>query len=1036
MSAVANASCAAPNFCAYTGTDVIPWGTVPNFGGAVGNNSSQYDTSFLGHRNWDGSTFSNSAYLSPITRLTDVNSTATGIANTSFAAGQGGSAAFFRTNSSTTLVLVEQQGGADFMGVFNQPGYAGLFLPYSAYSNTGGKNPGAGNLITTNMNSAGGGSSMTAESFGSGSFSLTDAKNASSFILYAFGKNADIASPTAITPYSISMAPGSVGVYTINTAIADFQYGLPAYNNTSDWQSGHSYAYGAYITHVLNLSTEMATNGAWAQNHAYAIGDVISGNGTSSGCMYVVTVAGTSGSGSAPAFKTTPQSACRTDTLSDNGITWKGTNGYPQFLYQNTGAAGTSGGSLQFIPAPATLCATTGTITCGSQTLTCGSSAFVASNVGAAISVPGAGAAGAVLYTTITAYTNSTTVTVAIPASTTVTTASVALTGHPDFLSGVPDGGNIFWTNVGPAYVPQNTNQGYFDAGRQSRDTTYGGYASKYAMGISTSSYGAAPGAINGLKYTQANAIQGTGIWYLVADATTNTYHALDGATGIWTDNACGGANLFSCGPVTTSTVGVLTQAKACPFGLHNNKLSPAGIYDLLAANPNFYPANCPGGATSGPASVWNATTASYNATTSLQYAFSLNHWDIANSSIFAFNDSVFGGTSGVFLTLEALSNPSNDSFSVFLPPFANQSIAQTYPPGCYVTTTQIKSPDCNLNEVLDNHLSIAASAYLGSDTMSACGTTYNYATLNPIPFNSWQGMETCYPTTPATTSTAASLGPVWQFTHTFATGTSLNFSAQFQVSHYSLDGNWLFFTSDWNCQNGSTLANGAAPVVWSSGTYYQQWVITPAFSAPAYGDSSSLCGLPWQPSVSGGATSNYVTGNLINPIEGTSGSGAIDDVFQALTSGQAGYASTLPGKQPKCGSVSCFATSEPPSVNSVAVTAASGTGSVATLTSTLAPSLNAFVTVVGMTNSAYNCSNCQVTATSSAQFSYASTGTGNATGSAFTSGELICDSIAGVSFDPPPPYSSSCPGGVVWQDLGPQTARSDVFAVNLGIQH
>jgi hypothetical protein len=34
---------------------------------------------------------------------------------------------------------------------------------------------------------------------------------------------------------------------------------------------------------------------------------------------------------------------------------------------------------------------------------------------------------------------------------------------------------------------------------------------------------------------------------------------------------------------------------------------------------------------------------------------------------------------------------------------------------------------------------------------------------------------------------------------------------------------------------------------------------------------------------------------------------------------------------------------------------------------------------------------------------------------------------------NPTLPYSSSCPSGTVWQDLGPQNQRGDIFAVNLG---
>src|SRR5271169_2389959 len=49
--ASSSGTCAAPNFCAYTGADIIPWGTVPDFGGITNNNATAYDTSYLGHTN-------------------------------------------------------------------------------------------------------------------------------------------------------------------------------------------------------------------------------------------------------------------------------------------------------------------------------------------------------------------------------------------------------------------------------------------------------------------------------------------------------------------------------------------------------------------------------------------------------------------------------------------------------------------------------------------------------------------------------------------------------------------------------------------------------------------------------------------------------------------------------------------------------------------------------------------------------------------------------------------------------------------------
>ena len=123
--------CAAPNFCAYTGVDVIPWGTVPNLSATNGvqNNATVYDTSFLGHLNIDGiTTFSNSAYLSPVTRVTDAVSAA-GSTRPNFTAGIGGSAAFVLTGLSLTgggWIRIDKT-SAGMVCLFNTPAYPASF---------------------------------------------------------------------------------------------------------------------------------------------------------------------------------------------------------------------------------------------------------------------------------------------------------------------------------------------------------------------------------------------------------------------------------------------------------------------------------------------------------------------------------------------------------------------------------------------------------------------------------------------------------------------------------------------------------------------------------------------------------------------------------------------------------------------------------------------------------------------------------------------------------------------------------------------
>ena len=235
-------SCAAPNFCAYAGTDIIPWGTVPNFGGATNNNATNYDTSYLGHTNFDGSTFSNSALLSPITRLTDSVS-AYGKTNANFNAGMGGSGVFTLTNTNTSLVRVDQN-SLGLICAFNTSG------PNQGHCGTpsggwGGTPPPSGIFITTGQLLGGTCSSnCPVNDFGSLSFSLTDPT-----VLYTFGNDTyDITTPTTVTPYTINPA---TGVYSVGSPLVDFQYGLPSGSNAPAWTTSTFYPYGAYVTHVL-----------------------------------------------------------------------------------------------------------------------------------------------------------------------------------------------------------------------------------------------------------------------------------------------------------------------------------------------------------------------------------------------------------------------------------------------------------------------------------------------------------------------------------------------------------------------------------------------------------------------------------------------------------------------------------------------------------------------------------------------------------------------------------------------------------------
>ncbi len=756
----------------------------------------------------------------------------------------------------------------------------------------------------------------------------------------------------------------TVGYPTTNAPIVDFQYGMPLGANAPNWQAGHQYHYGDYVTHILTAAEMAGGTGLRAPSTVYNLGDIVTVDGTAGKCMYKVTVAGTSSSGAAPAFRST---GCTVnDTLADGAtLKWRGTASTAQFVYQNTGADGvlSNASPFQWIQSPTTLSTNTCSMPLNSAVLTCSNAPFAASMVGQTISVAGAGASGAVLYAAILTYTSSTVVSLSFPATTAASSTNASLTGHPDLLSQVVDAHGLLWTNVGPSYVPVIGSQVWTAAGGVSRDTSYPNtsYSGKFGLAASTNSYGA--NYPNG-GYTKYSADQDSGIWAMEYDAVANIYHLLNTGTGIWTKWSCSGGTGYNCsgGSWTPSIVGTLTNianpagvtvvpgisTQACPYYIHNQKMSKNGNHEVLtthvvytACNPlqNF--------------EVWHPIVSvfPFDALNSLQITFfGLNHWDIGTNKIVAFSPGGWGN--GAFISVYDASNASTQAnFTTFLKPNVNL-IPPPYPQGCH--TTAGTNPDCTLADVLDTHLSVSDDN--GSDTFPACGTFYNYKTLGPA-FNGWQNKEACAPTTPLLSSIPAnSVNPIWQFSNDINTHTSITFSTQFSVSEVSQDGNWIFWGTDWNCTLGSST--GSAPTIWSSGTHIGFLAVT---AVPA--NPSSLCGNVWTPA------HTYVVGNMINPIEGTGGSSAVDDVFQAIfVSGASGPASSLSGHQPICSGISCFTATAPPTLS-----AAGGTV---------------------CDNALYN---------GSTQLN---------------------------TLNPTLPYASSCPNGVVWQDLGLQDGRGDVIAV------
>jgi hypothetical protein len=983
---VAGGSCAAPTYCAYDGPDLVASSGPYALGGLVNNYATVYDTSYLGHTNADGTTFSNSSYLSGITRVTDTLSSKTTTDN--FTAGMGGAGNFRLTNLSTTLTAFTD-GGQELVCRFNPSGSNKGFCTSGGWYNNGTySNPtlfiteGQNSTTVCNTNCA-------LVDFGSVEFSpINDT------LAYTYGTSSDHTNPTAVFATTVN---SSTGQYTPSTTpLVDFGLGFPA-AYAQNWAASTSYSYGTYIIHPLSTA-EMATGGVWQQSHAYALGDILVAQ-SGSACMYKAVTAGTSAStGTGPAFITS--GACKTEALTDGTVKWNGTNSTAQFLYQDT---------------------TTGTHTSGS---------------------------------------------------------SFVISGHPDTLSTFTDG-SITWTNVGTAYVPINGNQVWHAVGGESMDSNYqSSYAQFYGAGFSTNTYGALS---NNYKF---QGTQDTGFWLMRADAVNRTYDLLNTGTGIWTETTCtGGGTGYNCsgGTWTQTLIGTLQAitnpfangSQACPWYIHDDKMAVDGLHsEAVTGDSPPYSACDP----IENFQVWRHNPALFDQYASLQITgFGMAHWAIDKNTTVAESSSGWGYTAGVYIGVYNVDNvsgtngnpplgeyPTNTlgyppAFSYYLPAIASQATAQSFPwPGCYVTsgTTQ-KNPDCNLSEVFGSHVSRAAGP--GTDTWPACGTTYNLNPENGLVVNAMQNEITCFSTSPLY-PTGYTPGSSWstiapgngspicvpgtcsqrygwakRYGHTNGTQTSRTFSTQFSVTHYSQDGNWMFASTDNGCSFGSQLTGNAAPAVWASGTYYQQLMLTAVGTSPS--TPNSLCGFPWQ------ALHTYVSGNLIGPMEGTNGSSQIDDVFQLLyvaTGAQSGPQSSLTSNNPKCGTTSCFANTNPPTVTPIAGTAATESGTTATVTvATAMPlTLNVYVTLAGWTPSGYN--GTWLAAASSGTtvtLSGLPSGLGAATvmGTVAAQGDRVCDLASGTdTYNPVPPYSSSCVG-LVWQDLGPNTQRGDVVAFNLG---
>ena len=834
-------------------------GTPPTLFNSDGTNNGAtvHDTSFLGTgcagstcHDFFGVAYTNSALLSPVTRLTDVNASPEH-AN-AYTPGQGGSGSQTLTNTNTSLVALGTNGGLELIGLFNTATGQCNNLPPGC---TPGVNC-VGTSITRNQCTGVGcsvGTTSQSNDFGTIVFSPSDPT-----LVFTYGNNLfDISSLTQVTPYSIST---STGAYSLKAPVVDFVKGLPV-SNASEWATGHSYSFGNYVKRTL-LTSEMATGGTWCGpsttscigGHTYSAGDIVTSHGGSINCAYVSVLGGTAG-GTAPAFITS--APCKNNQVQDgSGNAWRGLSSTAVFLYQETN-----------------------------------------------------------------------------PSCSPCTSSAFSVSGHPDLLSTVTDG-SATWTNTGPSYIPVTGNSFWMSNPGMSNDSAYSPYAgaafpSRYSVAMSTNTYGCSTGLCSSTGYTKYNATQNTGHDVVSFDATASplVFHHLDTATGIWVDFPCTGASGATCTLGTPATVGALTNITTlgtggtpCPFMLHESSLNKIASAPYVAVSEGMGYLGAGTACTNQTNfQVWNPLTSAYNPTTSLQTSYSgFNHSNMDGTTLVAFSGTGCGGSNlGCFSNIYSLGAGVSvqPKVGTYLYPSPSPS---GYPQECnsnIATLPSWNNPTCSLGSALDGHVSCVGGCDHGS--LHACGTFYNYANLGPS-FNAWQNMEVCIPTAaPLTYASAvagmASFGPPAQFTHTFATGTCPVFDCQFQISEYSQDGNWLFWSSDWGCSLG-VVKNASTPTVWGgSGGAYQLLQHSHVTGDGLPSSLITLCGYPWQP------VTAYVVGNVINPIEGTGGTAPIDDVFQAIYACGGGTClsgptSSLASKQPKCAvNKSCFANTKPP---------------------------------------------------------------------------------------------------------------------------
>jgi len=319
--------CVPPNYCAYSGQDIIQWpNPVPNVGTYARKGTPVYDTSYVAYGE-------QSENLAPVVRCTDVNTEPGGPKyKISHSAGQGGTGNGILFNTNSTLLFFGN-GGAGEISLFNPLTMA-----------CGDAN---GYVITKDHDLTNPGSASAVSIFGTGGqFSLTDPT-----VWYNTESVQDGALSSQVVKYTINPSNGD---YTVGPVMADFQYAVPLAGNggVSEWQASHSYSYGNYIYHTLSAAEYYDWTASWS---SFILGDLMVPSVNNPGnCAFKLIATGTTGS-TEPMWNT---SACTSFApITDGTAQWHPLGGKAVFVFQLTAPATgtcTSGASTPvFVPTKA-----------------------------------------------------------------------------------------------------------------------------------------------------------------------------------------------------------------------------------------------------------------------------------------------------------------------------------------------------------------------------------------------------------------------------------------------------------------------------------------------------------------------------------------------------------------------------------------------------------------------------------------------------------------------------------------------------------